>query len=153
MRTAFAQAHVIAASAAILLGLFVFLNRKGTCRHVRIGIGYVVSMVVMNLTALGLYRLTGQFNAFHVAALMSMATVVAGMVPAVRRQPRDRWLRYHFEFMSWSYVGLIAGAVSEAATRLPQAPFWGARRGGECGHICPGQFPDRPRPKHIFRDR
>ena len=97
-------------------------------------------MAVMNLTALGLYRLTGQFNAFHVGALMSLATVVAGMVPAVRRQPRDRWLRYHFEFMSWSYVGLMAGAVSEAATRLPQAPFWGAVVAGSAAVFVLGGF-------------
>ena len=27
---------------------------------------------------------------------------------------------------SWSYVGLLAAAASEALTRLPSAPFWWA---------------------------
>ena len=126
MHTAIAHAHVIAAVAALLLGSIVFLNRKGTRLHVQVGFGYVVSLLVMNATALGIYRLSGGPNAFHVGALFSLATVVAGWVPAIRRKPRDSWLRYHFEFMSWSYVGLVAAAVSEAGTRLPHAPFIGA---------------------------
>jgi uncharacterized membrane protein len=126
MYNAIARAHVIAAVAALALGAVVFLNRKGTRLHVQVGIGYVVSMLIMNATALAIYRLSGTVNAFHVGALFSLATLLAGWVPAIRRKPRDRWLRYHFEFMSWSYVGLVAAAVSEAGTRLPQAPFVGA---------------------------
>ena len=126
MRSAIAQAHVIAALAALLLGGVVFPMRKGGRLHVRLGFGYVVSMLIMNVTAFGIYRLTGKVNPFHVGAFFSLATVLAGWVPAIRRRPRDRWLHLHFEFMSWSYVGLVAGAVSEVGTRLPQAPFVGA---------------------------
>jgi uncharacterized membrane protein len=126
MQNPVAQVHIIAAVAALLLGAVVFLMRKGTRLHVRVGIGYVVSMLVMNVTAFGIYRLTGGLNAFHIGAFVSLVTVLAGWVPALLRRPPDRWLQMHFEFMSWSYVGLIAGAVSEAVTRLPQAPFVGA---------------------------
>jgi uncharacterized membrane protein len=126
MQNPIAQVHIIAAVAALFLGAVVFLTRKGTRLHVRVGIGYVVSMLVMNVTAFGIYRLTGTLNAFHVGAFFSLVTVLAGWVPAIRRRPAERWLQMHFEFMSWSYVGLIAGAVSEAVTRLPQAPFVGA---------------------------
>jgi uncharacterized membrane protein len=126
MQNPIGQAHIIAAVAALSLGAVVFLQRKGTRLHVRMGIGYVVSMLIMNGTALAIYRLTGRLNAFHIGAFFSLATVLAGWVPAIRRRPRDRWLRLHFEFMSWSYVGLVAAAVSEAGTRLPQAPFVGA---------------------------
>ena len=80
----------------------------------------------MNVTAFAIYRLTGRVNAFHIGAFFSLATVLAGWVPAIRRRPPDRWLQMHFEFMSWSYVGLVAGAVSEAITRLPQGPVVGA---------------------------
>lgn len=125
MRSAIAQAHIIAAVAALLLGLLVFLLRKGTRLHVQVGIGYVISMLVMNVTALGIYRLTGNLNPFHVGALFSLATVLAGWVPAIRRKPHGHWMQMHFEFMSWSYVGLVAAAVAEAATRVPNAPFVG----------------------------
>ena len=125
MRTAIAQAHIIAAVAALLLGAIVFMMRKGTRLHVSVGIGYVVSMLIMNVTALGIYRLSGSPNAFHIGAFFSLVTVLAGWVPAIRRRPVDRWLQMHFEFMSWSYVGLVAAAVAEAGTRVPNAPFVG----------------------------
>ena len=43
-------------------------------------------MVGLNVTALSIYRLTGVFGPFHWAALFSLATIVAGVVP-VRRRP------------------------------------------------------------------
>jgi uncharacterized membrane protein len=152
MHTAIAQAHVIAAIAALLLGSFVFLNRKGTRLHVQVGIGYVVSMFVMNATAFGLYRLTGSLNPFHIGAFFSLATVLAGWVPAIRRKPRDRWLRLHFEFMSWSYVGLVAALVAEIGTRLPRAPFVGAVLAGSIAvFLLGGMLIVRARARY-FRD-
>ncbi len=70
----------------------MFLLRKGTRLHVQVGIAYVVSMLVINVTALGIYRLTGNLNAFHVGALFSLATLVAGWVPATQRKPRSHWM-------------------------------------------------------------
>ena len=42
-------------------------------------------MVLLNATALAIYRLTGSVGPFHVAALLSAATVAGGLGPAVRR--------------------------------------------------------------------
>ena len=52
-----------------------------------------------------------------------------GMLPAILRRP-EGWLRLHYEFIAWSYVGLVAAAVSESAVRLPSAPFWPAVAAG-----------------------
>ena len=152
MRSAIAQAHIIAAVAALLLGLGVFLLRKGTRLHVQIGIGYVISMVIMNVTALGIYRLTGNLNPFHVGALFSLATLLAGWVPAIRRKPRDHWLQRHFEFMSWSYVGLVAAAVAEAGTRVPNAPFVGVVVAGSAAVFLIGGILIARARSRYFRD-
>ncbi|GJQ34118.1 MAG: hypothetical protein JETCAE01_01280 [Anaerolineaceae bacterium] len=53
-------------------------------------------------------------------------TLLAGIIPAFLRYPRKGWLGMHYEFMNWSYVGLVAVVVSEVLTRLPSSPFWGA---------------------------
>ena len=152
MQRAIAQAHIIAAVSALLLGGIVFLMRKGGSLHVRLGFGYVVSMLIMNVTAFAIYRLTGNVNAFHVGAFFSLVTVLAGWVPAIRRRPRDRWLHLHFEFMSWSYVGLVAGAVSEVGTRLPQAPFVAAVLAGSAAvFLLGGMLIVRARTT-LFRD-
>src|ERR1043166_546846 len=110
-------AHYAAALAALALGLVVLVERKGTASHRVIGCGYVAAMILLNVTALGVYRLTGRFGPFHALALVSLATVIAGVAIVWRR--RANWLRRHYYFMAWSYVGLLAAACAEAVTRAP----------------------------------
>ena len=120
--------HTIAALASLLAGAAVLLTAKGTRRHRQLGWTYVVSMLLLNGTALLIYRLFGRFGPFHVGAVFSLVTVVAGTAAAVgsrraraRRNPVDRAraLERHYQWMTWSYVGLAAAAVSEIATRMP----------------------------------
>jgi uncharacterized membrane protein len=76
--------HIALAVAALASGLAVALLPKGTRRHRLLGRVYVASMLGLNLTALAIYNLFGVFGPFHVAALISLATVAAGWVPALR---------------------------------------------------------------------
>ncbi len=116
--------HTSLAVAALTAGAAVVLNRKGTLTHRRLGWIYVGSMVGMNATALLIYRLFGGVGPFHVAALVSLATLAGGVVPVLRRRPG--WVRRHYWWMTYSYVGLLAAAASEVATRLPAVTFWWA---------------------------
>jgi uncharacterized membrane protein len=120
--------HTIAATTALVAGAAVLMARKGTRRHRQLGWAYVASMLLLNATALMIYRLFGRFGPFHVGAVFSFATVVAGTVAALgaRRARargdavgRARALERHYQWMTWSYVGLAAAAVSEIATRMP----------------------------------
>jgi len=120
--------HLLAAAVALVAGAAVLLGRKGTRRHRRLGVAYVVAMLVLNASALAIYRLSGAFGPFHAAALVSLATVIPGYFTV--RAKRPGWLLRHYLWMTFSYAGLIAAAVSEAATRLPSAPFWGAVAAG-----------------------
>lgn len=121
---AVAAIHIVSAVVALAAGALVFLLPKGTGRHRLVGRVYVVAMLVLNLTALMIFRLFGTFGPFHVAALFSLATVVPAFLTVYLRRPG--WLERHYFLMSFSYVGLLAAAAAEAATRLPRAPFWGA---------------------------
>ena len=118
--------HIVSAVSALIFGLCVFLTRKGTRLHKQFGYAYFFNMLGLNISALFIYRLTGHFGPFHGAAFASLLTLMAGFAAAYLRLPQGRWLELHYEFMNWSYVGLIAAAVSEAITRLPSAPFWPA---------------------------
>lgn len=111
--------HTGFAIVALLLGALVVGQPKGTRVHRAIGQVYALSMVGVNATAFMLYRLLGHFGPFHVAALVSIVTLVLGVTPAVLRRPRGTWLRYHAYFMSWSYVGLVAALAAETMVRLP----------------------------------
>lgn len=119
MQHAIAWVHIVVGLMALVAGLVVFAGVKGSRRHRQTGYVYVVSMVLLNVTAFLIYRLYGRFGPFHIAAIASLATVIAGMVPAVRRQPVDQWLSQHYAYMSWSYVGLLAATVAEIAVRVP----------------------------------
>lgn len=118
--------HMATAVIAIVAGLFVLLQVKGTRRHRRIGYLYVAAMVTLNVSSFFIFRLTGEFSPFHVAAFLSLATVVAGFVPVFWRRPAEGWLEVHFQFMAWSYIGLLAAAAAELAVRIPESPFWWA---------------------------
>src|SRR6266478_1145446 len=93
--------HFASAIAALVLGAMVLWASKGTVFHRTIGAGFVAAMVILNVSSLAIYRLTGHFEPFHALALFSLATVVRGMVPALRRRPG--WLMAHYWSMAWSY--------------------------------------------------
>jgi uncharacterized membrane protein len=116
--------HTTFALAALGSGAAVLLRPKGTRRHRQTGWLYVGSMVGLNGTALLIYRLFGGFGPFHVAALLSLATLAGGVLAAVRRRPG--WVERHYWWMAYSYLGLLAATASEAATRLPGTVFWWA---------------------------
>ena len=118
--------HSACALVALASGGAVLVRRKGTRSHRRLGWVYVGSMVALNATALMIYRLSGGFGPFHVAALLSLAAVGGGLMPAVRRRPADRWVEQHYYWMTYSYVGLLAAAAAEVMTRVPGAAFWWA---------------------------
>lgn len=115
--------HFLLAITAIVSGGVVALRAKGTYSHRIWGWVYLLAMVMMNLTALMIYDLFGHFGPFHWAALASLATVLAGWLPARRSTRRHGWLPAHATFMSWSYVGLLAAAVAESSTRWLNLPF------------------------------
>jgi len=115
--------HLIAALISFALGTMVLVVRKGTVFHKRIGYGYVVAMLMVNLTAFMIYRLFGGFGIFHVAAIISLVSVILGMVPIYRKN-KD-WRIHHFSWMYWSVIGLYAAFASEVLTRVPETPFFG----------------------------
>jgi len=114
-------AHLLTAVTALIVGAVVLLNRKGTRRHRWLGRAYLVSMLALNLSALLIYEVFGRFGAFHWAALVSLVSVLGGYLAAHRRFAG--WKVPHAYFMAGSYVGLVAAAVAEVASRVPGWSF------------------------------
>jgi len=109
--------HLIAAFAAVALGALVLFRTKGGRVHRRLGYAYALAMLTVNATALLIYRLTGHFNFLHLLAVISLATLLVGLSFAIRRRPARTWLPFHYCFMGWSYIGLVAALVAESSTR------------------------------------
>ncbi len=117
--------HLVFALGAVFFGTVVVLMRKGQRLHRTLGHMYFTSLLATNITALFLYDLTGEFNFFHASALLSLGVVVLGMIPIFTRKPQANrgWLFRHANFMSGSYVGVMAAFVAEIAVRAPGWDF------------------------------
>lgn len=125
--------HVAAALAAMATGPVIFLSPKGTGFHRTLGRLYVFAMLTVNGSALSMYEFTNGPNLFHVFAVMSLATVVPGVICGVqaRRTGKRGLVQAHYFFMAWSYVGLMAAFASQIVSRVPlglnlpgESGFW-----------------------------
>jgi uncharacterized membrane protein len=111
--------HIAASCLALVIGAAVLVVRKGDRRHRRLGRVYAVAMILVNATAFCIYRLFGGFGPFHVAAIISLLTLLAGMRPVLMRPRPKEWATTHMVFMYWSVVGLYAAFASEVLVRVP----------------------------------
>ena len=111
--------HMIFGILALVAGTAVLFLRRGTRWHRTLGHLYLTNMLALNISALFIYRLYGSFGPFHWLALMSLLTLVAGMVPVFTRRPKGRWLELHASFINGSYVGLVAATAAEITSRIP----------------------------------
>lgn len=112
------QVHFVFSVTAIASGAWVLILRKGTRWHRTLGHLYAMSMLGVIVTALSIYDLFGGFGPFHIAAVVAAVTVGGGLWAVLARRPRKTWVEAHANWMAWSYVGLLAAAVSETATRF-----------------------------------
>lgn len=113
--------HLVASIISLISGTFVLVLTKGTRIHKLIGYIYCLFMLIVNGTAFGLYHLYGRFGPFHLAALISLATLLAGIFSVLLRT--KSWLNYHLAFMYYSVMGLYAAFASEVIVRIPGLAF------------------------------
>jgi uncharacterized membrane protein len=109
--------HLMASLAAMVFGAAVLARPKGTADHKARGRIYAVSMAVMGLTALGIYRL-GMFFFPHWLAVAALIIVAAGFAAAHFKVPRAAWIHVHLTCMLASLYLLVGGAVNEAFLRV-----------------------------------
>lgn len=110
--------HTVFAFVAIGAGAVVCLLPKGTRWHRTLGHVYATSMAGVIVTALSIYRLTGGFGPFHVAAVIAGVTLAVGLAVVLLRLPRKYWMEAHAYWMGWSYIGLLAAFAAESLTRF-----------------------------------
>jgi uncharacterized membrane protein len=110
--------HVTLAILCIAVGLIQFLRPKRGAGHRARGYFYVYAMLVADGTAMLLYRFTGSFNLFHVAAIINLTCIVLAVVPLLRSPRPANWRSTHYSFISWSYVSPISAAAIQIAVRL-----------------------------------
>jgi uncharacterized membrane protein len=119
--------HLLSGIIALIVGGLVIVLKKGTLLHKRTGYVYVFSMAVMLLSSFGIYRLFGKFGLFHYLSLLSTFSLLAGMLPMLKKVRTPKDYETHFKRMYWSVAGLYAAFAAESFVRIPRfGGFWKA---------------------------
>jgi len=117
------EIHLYSAILAMIFGTVILVAKKGTRFHKKVGYVYALMMLILNITAFMIYKLFGGFGIFHIAAIVSLITLLGGMIP-IFISKSNKTLDFHISFMYWSVIGLYAAFVSESLTRIPDKPFY-----------------------------
>ncbi|MFN3849020.1 MAG: DUF2306 domain-containing protein [Spirosomataceae bacterium] len=117
MKTLIAYTHIIASVMGLITSTIVLVAAKGTQFHRKMGYVFAVVMLIINISALMIYQLTGKFNFLHIFAIISLASLIRGMLPAMRRNSAN-WLRVHITGMTAAALGVWAAGVAELITRV-----------------------------------
>ena len=112
------QIHTVFSLIGVFAGGVVLLMNKGTPWDRNIVHIYLKPNTGMIVTSFSIYDLTGSFNGLHWAALLSAITLGMAMFHVLTRRPKNNWMLWHSNWMSWSYVGLIAALFAEIVTRI-----------------------------------
>ncbi|MBR9920192.1 MAG: hypothetical protein GYB31_05075 [Bacteroidetes bacterium] len=117
--------HALCGVISLLAGLGIFLSRKGTRLHRRMGWTYTISMFVLLITSFFIYDFFGRFGAFHILFLLSAGTLMIGLsMPLFFRNRWQNWVIHHYFWMSYSYVGLVMATGSHLFGLVPAWPVW-----------------------------
>ena len=102
--------HSVFALLAIPLGLYIFLNKKGTPQHVFLGKVWIALLIVVSLTAIFIQEInTGQYSLIHLLIPFTIGSLVYSMWN-INKFKSTRNARYKFSHM-YSMISVYAGAL------------------------------------------
>jgi len=109
--------HIWVAVFAMISGGWMIYGRKGTPVHRYMGFGFVLAMIVVNVTVLIELAFTGKILVFHALTILSGWTLYRGLAPMIRSRlgaalsPGD--IVRHGHYMIWTYYGLLAAFTAQ----------------------------------------
>lgn len=113
----FSMLHLCAALVALATGAVVLLAPKGTPSHKRTGYVFATALLLTNLSAACLYKLTGTFNFLHAFVVISLFSLAYGLWPVLRRQSGN-WYPQHVRGMVGAALGVWAAGFTELIVRV-----------------------------------
>jgi uncharacterized membrane protein len=116
--------HLVSSLLSMVAGGIILILPKGNRRHKQIGYFYLCSMIIVNISAMGIYHMTGAFGLFHVAAIVGFLAMAGGMIPLFLPNVDRRTKVMHLWFMYYSVLGLYAAFFAEISVRIPGVPFY-----------------------------
>ncbi|HEY5411055.1 MAG TPA: hypothetical protein VIJ94_10055 [Caulobacteraceae bacterium] len=109
--------HSLGCVIALASGLFNIVTPKGTALHRRVGDAFTITLILVCVSALGIYK-QHRFWFPHWDALATLVLLGVGWSAARCKWPRRGWIYLHLTAMLLSYYMLIAGGVNELFLRV-----------------------------------
>lgn len=117
--------HTVLSTVGILVGAEQLIRTRRDRLHRRLGYVYVSAMLIADGAILSVYRFNGHFNVFHVGAFVNIVMIALALQPMLATPRPHQWRIKHYMFVAWSYVGLLAAALTELVIRTQ--PLGGGR--------------------------
>ena len=113
-------AHATLALLAVLIGLYIFLTKKGTKQHRILGRIWVTVLIIVSLTAIFIQAINpGQYSLIHLLIPWTIGPLIYS-IWNIKKFKKTRIERYKFAHM-YSMIGVYVGAllIAGAFTLMP----------------------------------
>ena len=107
--------HAIFAILAIPLGLLIFLKKKGTFLHKRLGWFWILFLVIVSISAFFIQSLNpGQFSTIHLLIPFTLISLIYA-IWSIRKFKETKKIKYRYSHM-YTMIGVYLGALITAGT-------------------------------------
>jgi hypothetical protein len=111
--------HLALGAVATAAGLTLLLLPKGDLRHKSIGVGYLIALIGLNVTAwMNPARDAAHSDVFHSVTALGAACALVGFAAAAVGMPPRRWRDLHYVAMSVSYLALLTAGGAAGLARI-----------------------------------
>ncbi|MCB0279162.1 MAG: DUF2306 domain-containing protein [Calditrichaeota bacterium] len=109
--------HFVSSVIGLCTGAYILLTKKGTRIHKKTGYVFVVSLVLVNLSALFIYDFNdGSISVFHFLIPVSVIFLSIGFIPMLGER-KANYLNRHIIGMNGAALGLWAAGATEYFVR------------------------------------
>ena len=112
--------HITFALAAVPVGVYVFLTKKGTARHKLAGRFWVALLTIVSMSAISIQSINpGHYSLIHLLIPFTIGSLIYS-IWNIRRFKVTRLQKYRYAHM-YSMIGVYVGAllIAGAFTLLP----------------------------------
>ena len=102
--------HAVLALLAVPLGIYIFINKKGTKQHRMLGRTWASILIIVSLTAIFIQSISqGQYSLIHLLIPWTLGSL-SYSIWNIRKFKKTKIERYKYAHM-YSMIGLYVGAL------------------------------------------
>lgn len=111
--------HFTSAALGLIFGLMILFLRPGSKTHKICGYIFVLTVLIVNISALFIHEMGMTFGPFHYIIPFSLYFLFIGIKPFLVTMERVKKLKDHIRGMVGSALGLWAAFCAELVARTP----------------------------------